>query len=240
MNLSPEKIKDLISFTDYYISTHNKIPTETDLKTHLTDPSLLTDLITYLHSKIMVIKLRALGYSESHLYNLYQAHDPHSLGLNPTFQNSLTQQQLDLISSLTDPTDPRPNNRKLRDLNIPSSAFQAWLRDPNFNQHLLTQVTQLAQASRVLALNALSIKAANGDPMSIMQIAQIVNSIPRSPQPHQQPISRPTAIGPTMPQPHGGPVVGQERRQPRPQNRQYDPLDHPIESRERMERMDRF
>lgn len=183
MELTKELKDQLLNFAEFCSFTWGRLPNKTDLQSRFNKknfPDLeISDLEAYLESPECLANLLGLGFTENHLCTLYEGRgtDPSNVGLRPLIRENLTREQLDALSSISDIADPRPLGRKLKELGISTQTFSSWLYDRTFYSAFLDRLRKTVEGSRLLALNSLSIKAANGDNVSIAQLGNLMENI---------------------------------------------------------------
>jgi Helix-turn-helix of insertion element transposase len=86
---------------------------------------------------------------------------------------ALTEQQLLLANTLLDLNDGRSRKKKMQDLKIPTSTYQAWLRDPAFQQYLRQRSENLLGDNQHEAHLALIDRVSSGDINAIKYFNEI-------------------------------------------------------------------
>ena len=192
-----QKLKDqLLNFAEFCSFTWGRLPSEADLKARFNAKKYpdvsIAELEIYLESSEMIASLIGVGFTENHLVRLYlnRGTDPANLPLNPVFEDNLTREQLDALSSVSDIADPRPLGRKLKELGISSQVFSTWLYDETFYRAFINRLKKTVEGARLLAMNSLAIKAANGDNLSISQLGAILENVRVPHQLEAKPITR--------------------------------------------------
>jgi len=190
--LKPPIKAQLMSFIEFCISTWGRVPDDADLRARFNSrahPDLdVKALSDWICSPECVIELTGLGLTAEFLHALYSKRgvEPSSLGIRPLLLESLSREQVDALSTIGDAADPRPVNRKLQELGISTQVLSSWLLDPVFHNAFLERMKKTVEVSRLMAMNSLAIKAANGDNMSIAQMGQILEQISRQQNPLPQ------------------------------------------------------
>jgi hypothetical protein len=92
----------------------------------------------------------------------------------PGSRNHLSPEQLLLANSLLDYSDTRSQKKKLSDLGIPSSKYQAWLKQPAFANYLRTRSEQVLADSLHEANLALVDNVRRGDTSSLKLYYEMV------------------------------------------------------------------
>lgn len=181
----PEKqIKDqLLNFAEFCAFTWGRLPSRTDLEARFNSrnhPDIsIQDLEDYLTGPECLANLIGMGFTENHLVKLYQGRgtDPATVGLKPLLEDNLTREQLDCLATVSDIADPRPLGRKLKELGISTQSFSNWLYDVTFYRAFIDRLKRTVEGSRLLALNSLALKAANGDNVSIAQLGNLMENV---------------------------------------------------------------
>lgn len=183
-SLLDKRITDqLLNFAEFCAFTWGRLPSRADLEARFNSknhPDLsIQELDAYLTSPECLANLFGMGFTENHLVKLYQGRgtDPSAVGLKPLLEDNLTREQLDCLATVSDIADPRPLGRKLKELGISTQSFSNWLYDVTFYKAFVDRLKKTVEGSRLLALNSLALKAANGDNVSIAQLGNLMENM---------------------------------------------------------------
>lgn len=121
------------------------------------------DYFRYMDQEPVIEALRAEGILKSH-----QKPETIILKVNDDWRdNALTPEQLKVANAMLDLVDTRSQKKKLQDLNVSTSKYQSWLKDPIFSAYLHKRAEDILGENKHEAALALMDKVRMGDTKAI-------------------------------------------------------------------------
>jgi hypothetical protein len=94
-------------------------------------------------------------------------------GVSWKSDSGLSMEQQLVLLKLTDPTDRRTTNVKLKELGVPMARYQAWLKHPLFAEHFKQRTEDLFSSAVPVALQKLLGNVEAGDQRAIEKVLEI-------------------------------------------------------------------
>lgn len=145
--------RNIVSAADVAYRLNGKLPDVSDIQA----------VFPKAPQKTIAAMLITDGFSQAMAYR----------GIDWTEEAGLTMEQAMALLKLTDPTDRRMTNVKLKELGIPMPRFQAWLKNPLFANHYQQRSEATFREAVPMVLNKIVGAAEAGDLRAMEKVLEI-------------------------------------------------------------------